>query len=70
MKKHTKVCEAKEGVTYKFDNGNIISFEDNFKYMGNVPFTVYFDFATTTGNAVFFIENCMFYPIVRYIHFI
>ena len=55
MKKHTKVCEAKEGVTYKFDNGNIISFEDNFKYMGNVPFTVYFDFATTTGNAVSFI---------------
>ena len=55
MKKHIKVCEAKEGVTYKFDNGNIISFEDNFKYMGNVPFTVYFDFATTTGNAVSFI---------------
>ena len=45
MKKHTKGCDAKEGVTYKFDNGNIISFEDNFKYMGNVPFTVYFDFA-------------------------
>ena len=55
MKKHTKVCEAKEGVTYKFDNENIISFQDNFKYMGNVPFTVYFAFATTTGNVVFFI---------------
>ena len=26
MKKYLEVCAAKEGITYSFDNGNIISF--------------------------------------------
>ena len=54
MKHHIKICTAKEGITYCFDNGNIISFQDNFRYLGDVPFTVYFDFETTTGDADFF----------------
>ena len=37
----------KEGISYCFDNGGIISFQDNL-------FTVYFDFKTTTGDYVFF----------------
>ena len=53
IKKHTKVCRAKKDVTYTFDNSNIISFQNNFKYMGDAPFTAPFDFETTTGNAVF-----------------
>ena len=57
MKKHTKVCPAKEGITYIFANSNIISFQDNFRYMGDVLLTVYFDFETTTGNAVFLSKN-------------
>ena len=40
MEDHTKICAAKEGITYCFDSGNIISFQDNFKYLGDVPFTV------------------------------
>ena len=63
MKKHTKVCAAKEGITYTFDNGDIISFQDNFKYMGDVPFTVYFDFEITTGNAVFLCKNVLFHVV-------
>ena len=54
MKKHLEVCAAKEGITYSFDNGNIISFQDNFRYQGDLPFTVYFDFETVTGDSVFF----------------
>ena len=54
MKKHTKVCRANEGITSCFDNGEIISFQDNFKYLGDVPFTVYFDFEATTDNTAFF----------------
>ena len=54
MKKNTRICAAEEGVTYTFDNGDINSFQDNFRYMGDVPLTVYFDFETTTGNVVFF----------------
>ena len=54
IKKHLDVSTAKEGITYCFENGDVISFQDNFKYLGNVPFTVYFDFEITTGDAVFF----------------
>ena len=53
-KKHLQVCTTKEGITYSFDNGQIITFQDNFRYLGYVPFTVYFDFETTTGDSVFF----------------
>ena len=54
MKKHLSMCAAKEGITYSFDNGQILDYQDNFKYQGNLPFVVYFDFEKTTGNAVFF----------------
>ena len=53
MKKHTNICATKEGIVYTFENGKIISFQDNFKYLGDVPFIVYFDFETTTGDIVF-----------------
>ena len=53
MKKHMSVCVGKEGITYAFDNGQTVNFQDNFKYLGDVPFTVYFDFETTTGNSAF-----------------
>lgn len=53
MKKHLSVCSAKGGITYTFDNGQIVNFQDNFKYLGDVPFMAYFDFETTTGNSAF-----------------
>ena len=54
MKEHISVCSAKEGITYSFDNSQIIDYQDNYKYMGDLPFSIYFDFETTTGDAVFF----------------
>ena len=53
MNKHIKICAAKEGIVYNFENEKITSFQDNFKYLGDVPFTVFFDFETTTGDIVF-----------------
>ena len=53
MKKHLSVCSARIGITYDFDNGQIVNFQDNFKYLSDVPLTVYFDFETTTGNFAF-----------------
>ena len=53
MKKHLPAFSAKGGMTYAFDIGQIVIFQDNFKYLGDVPFTVYFDFETTTGNSPF-----------------
>ena len=42
-----RVCGKKPGVVYDFDLKNIVTFEDNFKYRGDVPFSVYDDFETT-----------------------
>ena len=58
MKKHLSVCSAKEGITYAFDIGQILNYQDNFKYLGDLPFTVYFDFETATGNSPFLIQLC------------
>ena len=54
MKKHLTICAAREGITYSFNNGQIINFKDNFNYLGDVPFTGYFDLETTNGDSVFF----------------
>ena len=54
MKKHLSACAAKEGISYSFGNGAIIIYQDNMKCIVDNPFTVYFDFETTTGNAAFF----------------
>ena len=53
IQKRPTICAAKEGIVYTFKNGKIISFQDNFRYLGDVPFTVYFDFETTKFDAVF-----------------
>ena len=59
MKHHIKMCAAKEGITYCFDNGNTIFFQDNFKYLGDVPFTVYFGFEKVQVMLFFFIQKCL-----------
>ena len=64
FQKHLSFCAAKEGITYSFDNAQIIDYQDNFKYLGDVPFCVYFNFETTTGSSAFFyskmyvVSNC------------
>ena len=57
MDKHLSNCAEKEGITYSFDNAQIIDYQDNYKYMADVSFSVYFDFETTTGDAVFFVSK-------------
>ena len=59
MQKHLSICPATGGITYSFDNSQIIDYQDNYKYIGDLPFTVYFDFETTTGNSVFFDSKCL-----------
>ena len=55
MKKHFSICAAREGITYAFDNGQI-TFQDK----GDLPFTVYFDFETTTTGGSLFFDPKMF----------
>ena len=54
MKKHLACCSGKAGFTFSFDNRKIIGYQDHYKNLGDVPFSVYYDFETTTGSVVFF----------------
>ena len=54
MQKHLSVCAGKAGFTFSFDNGKIIDYQEHYKNLGDVPFSVYYDFETTTGSVAFF----------------
>ena len=54
MKEHIDSCAGQVGFSYSFGNGKIISYQDNFRKLGDLPFAVYYDFETTTGSVVFF----------------
>ena len=74
FEKHIKRCSNLVGIAYEFNNKKIISFQDNFRYMGDFPFTVYFDFETTTGDSVIdgkrmfvisYCQICAFHPALN-----
>ena len=54
LEKHMKHCSGKPGVIYSFTNQSLISYEDNFKAKGDLPFVAYFDFETTAPT-----DNCL-----------
>ena len=54
MQKRISVCSGQGGFQYSVDNGKIIDYQDHYSKLGDVPFSVYYDFETTTGSAVFF----------------
>ena len=53
FKKHLKVCSRKPGITYKFLNQHFSTYEENFRLLGHLPFTVYFDLETTCGKNLY-----------------
>ena len=54
FERHLKHCSGKPGVIYNFTNQSLVSYEDNFKAKGDLPFCVYFDFETTAPT-----DNCL-----------
>ena len=48
---HIKSCSGKPGMVYSFNIQNIVTFEENLKYMGDLPFSAYADFETTAPAA-------------------
>ena len=46
MEKHLAVCAGKIGINCVFDNGKILSYQDNYSKLGDLPFAVYYDFET------------------------
>ena len=59
MQKHLSIYAAKKGITYPFDNSQIIDYQDNYQYIGDLPFIVYSDFETAKGDTDFFIQKCL-----------
>ena len=49
--KHLRNCGKKPGVIYNFNVKNVVTFEEYFKYIGDLPFAVYADFETTAPTA-------------------
>ena len=57
------VCGHFPEIVYRFENQNIRAFFDNMKFMGDLPFSIYFDLETTTGKKVYnFDEDATKYP--------
>ena len=54
---HVKCCSDIAGIIYKSEHKNVVSFQDNFSYVGDLPFVIYFDYETTTGDSVFKDKN-------------
>ena len=44
---HIKVCASKPGVVYDFNLQNVVTFEDDIKYKGDIPLCVFAGFETT-----------------------
>ena len=58
MQKHILCCAGQAGFSFSFDNRKIINYQDNFNKIGDLPFSVYYNFETTTGSAVFLTRKC------------
>ena len=50
LEKHLQVCSSIPGIIYRFENQSIQTFFDNMKFMGDLPFSIYFAFETTSGK--------------------
>ena len=48
---HIKCCSGKPGIVCNFNIQNIVTFEENLKYMEDLPFSAYADFETTAPAA-------------------
>ena len=75
LEKHLETCSFMRGIVYKFENQHITTFEDNFRFMGEQPFSVYFDLETTCGKKNFTMlrnqrQKCIQFPIVLSLHLI
>ena len=69
IKKHISLCARQAGFNFVFDNGKIVHYQDNYKKIGGLSFSLYFDFETTTDSVVF-MQKCMWLAIVLLLLFI
>ena len=64
LEKHLNVCGHIPGNMNNFENQNIQTFLENVKFVGDLPFFIYFDFESTSGKKVYnFDEDRTLYPV-------
>ena len=49
---YLKICAKMLRVIYKFENQSLVTCENNLKFIGDLSFSVYFDFETATGSSL------------------
>ena len=49
-RRFTSICRRFASIVHKFENQNIHTLFDNTKFMGDLPFAIYFDFETALGK--------------------
>ena len=54
QKCHIESCSGVPGIVYNFNNQNLVTFKDNFKCKGDLPFALYSDFVTTAPTDNYF----------------
>ena len=52
--RNVKTCSGVPGVVYNFNIQNLVTFEENLKYKGDLPMTVCFDFETTAPTDTYY----------------
>ena len=52
MEKHVKCCAGQAGYLLVFYQ-SVVNYQENFNKIGDVPFSIYYDFETTTGSAIY-----------------
>ena len=60
LQKHISCCSGKAGFEFSFDNGKLIDYQDHYSNLGDIPFSVYYNFETTTGSMFFCLFVCLF----------
>ena len=50
LQRHLNSCGHMPGILCKFENQNIQTFFNNVKFMGDVSFSIYFHFETTSSK--------------------
>ena len=48
--RHMDNCSGSRGVVYNFKNQILISYQNNFRTKGDLPFVIYFDFETIAST--------------------
>ena len=64
LQRHMNVCGHLPRIVYKSENQNMQTFLDNIKFMGDIPFSIYFDLEIATGKKIYNLdEDATLYPV-------